>query len=158
MKSAKSVFENYAKREGFLKEIVKRLDENNPNLENMIVETMELEKEANAKDRVFEMMLLSSEIMGLTDPGDPDFVRILPEKKLRKYKSTLTNVPKEYFTKLLPFLHKLNEDINKKEASEGLPVVPFSNVWSKILKMGMAEAASKTFGTDPSKEVHMARQ
>lgn len=156
MKSIESVFENYAKKEGFLKEIVKRLDDNNPNLENMIVETMELEKEKNAQDRIFEAMLLASEIMGLTDPEDPDFVSILPEKKLKKYKSTLTKVPKEYFTKLLPFLHKLNEDINKKESSEGLPVVPFSNVWSKILKMGMAGAASKTFGEDPSKEVNIA--
>lgn len=158
MKSVESVFENYAKREGFLKEIVKRLDENNPNLENMIVETMELEKEKNAQDRIFEAMLLSSEIMGLTDPEDPDFVRILPEKKLRKYKPTLTKVPREYFTKLFPRLHKLNEAINKKESSEGLPIVPFSNVWSKILKMGMAGAASKTLGADPSKEVHTARQ
>lgn len=158
MKSGINVFENYAKIDGYLSEIVEKLDKNNPNLQKLIFEEKELEKEKNAQDRIFEAMLLASEIMGLTDPEDPDFVRILPEKKLRKYKTTLTKVPKEYFTKLLPPLHKLNEDINKKEASEGLPIIPFSNVWSKILKMGMAGAASKTFGTDPSKEVHIARQ
>lgn len=143
MRSVKGVFEDYAKIDGFLSGIVKKLEKNNPDLAGMIAGEMEQEKEENAKERVFEMMLLASEIMGLTNPEDPDFVRILPEKKLKKHKLTITEIPPTYFSELMPPVYKLNDDINKKESSEGLPEVPFPNVWNKVLKIAISASNSR---------------
>ena len=142
MRSVKSVFEDYASIEGFLSGIVKRLEKNNPNLADMIANEMEREKEDNAKERAFEMMLLASEAMGLTNPEDPDFVIILPDKKLKKHRSTITEIRPEYFSELMPPIYNLNDDINKKKASEGLPEVPFPNVWNKILKIAISASDS----------------
>ncbi|MFA6096439.1 MAG: hypothetical protein WC788_02285 [Candidatus Paceibacterota bacterium] len=143
MRSVKSVFEDYAKIDGFLNGIVKRLEKNNPDLADMIASEMEHEKEENAKERIFEMMLLASEVMGLTDPEDPDFVIILPNKKLKKHKSTITEIRPEYFSELMPPIYKLNDDTNKKGASKGLPEVPFPNIWNKILKIAITASDSR---------------
>jgi len=143
MKSAQTVFDSYTNTDGFLTAIVKNLEKNNNNLADMIAKEMESKKEANARERVFEMMLLASEIMGLTDPEDPDFIEILPDKKIKKNKSTITEIPTRYFTELLPVVYQLNEDINNKEASENLPKVPFPDIWNKILKIAIAVSVSR---------------
>ncbi len=143
MKSGISIFEDYAKIDGFLTEIVKELEKNNPNLAKLIINTMELEKENAAKDRVFEAMLLASEIMGLTDPDDPDFVEISPNAATKTKRSTLTEVPTRYFTQLMPIIYEYNKKINDKEFSENLPKIPFSHVWSKVLKIAIAASSTK---------------
>lgn len=144
MKSIESIFNEYKKEPNdYLTETLKHLDDNNPNLAKFIIVTAKLQTEDYVQVRIMDAMLLASDIMGLTDPNDLDFIKILPLAEIDSKRLTITELPIKYFTGLLSFIHDHNDNINEIEASENLPKVPFIYVWSKILEIAIAASSSK---------------